>query len=128
MDPVAGMFAPPWLPAGTVPLDRDQVLHALVGGGGALLLAYAAWAHAHGRANVAQLRGLVAAGLGFLLSTYASLALRDRGAVGIAASLCGSALVLWGARALVRERQAERAAADATRPRAPWPPDDRPPH
>jgi hypothetical protein len=125
MDPVAGMFAAGWLPTGTISLDRDRVLHALVGGGGALILAYAAWAHAHARANVAQLRGLVAAGLGFLLSTYASLALRDRGTLGIAASLCGSALVLWGARALVRERQAERAAAP---PRGgAWPPDDRSP-
>ena len=126
MDPVAGMFAPGWLPTGTIPLDRERVLHALVGGGGALLLAYAAWAHTHARANVAQLRGLVAAGLGFLLSTYASLALRDRGAMGIAASLCGSALVLWGARALVRERQAERAAAPP-RGGGAWPPDDRSP-
>ena len=56
-----------------------------------------------------QLRGLVAAGLGFLLSTWASMALRDRGGVGIAASLCGSALVLWGARTLLRERQAQQA-------------------
>ena len=127
MDPVAGMFAPSWLPTGTVPLDRASVLHTLVGGGGALLLAYAVWAHAHARANVAQLRGLVAAGLGFLLSTYASLALRDRGAIGIAASLCGSALVLWGARALVRERQAGRS-AESPRAGAPWPPDDRSPH
>ena len=126
MDPVAGMLAPSWLPMGTVPLDRESVLHTLVGGGGALLLAYAAWAHAHARANVVQLRGLVAAGLGFLLSTYASLALRDRGAIGIAASLCGSALVLCGARALVRERQAGRSAAPP-RAGAPWPPDDRSP-
>ena len=108
MDPVAGMFVPGWLPTGTIPLDRDRVLHALVGGGGALLLAYAAWARAHGRANVAQLRGLVAAGAGFLLSTYASLELRDQGAPGIAVSLLGSVLVLWGALRLVRERQQER--------------------
>jgi hypothetical protein len=113
MDPVAGTLVPSFVPTGTIPLDRDGVLHLLVGGGGALLLAYAAWAHAHGRASVPQLRGLVAAGLGFLLSTYASLALRDRGPVGIAASLAGSALVLWGARALVRER---RHAADRHKP------------
>jgi hypothetical protein len=125
MDPVAGLAAPFFLPTGTLPLDRDRVLHAVVGGGGLMLLAYAAWAHAQARASVAQLRGLVAAGLGFLLSTYASVALRDRGAVGIAASLCGSALVLWGARALVRERQR---AAGETPPRAPWPPDDRRPN
>jgi hypothetical protein len=87
-----------------IPLDRDATLHLLVGGGGALLLAYAAWAHASARASTAQLRGLVAAGVGFLLSTYASMALRDRGGAGIAASLLGSALVLWGARTLLRER------------------------
>jgi hypothetical protein len=96
------------LEGGRIPLDRDATLHLLVGGGGAALLAYAAWAHANARVTVAQLRGLVAAGVGFLLSTYASMALRDRGALGIAASLFGSALVLWGARTLVRERQQAR--------------------
>ncbi|MDF1503115.1 hypothetical protein [Roseisolibacter sp. H3M3-2] len=87
-----------------LPLDRDATLHLLVGGGGALLLGYAAWAHANGRLGAAQLRGLVASGIGFLLSTYASMGLRDRGTAGIAASLAGSALVLWGARTLLRAR------------------------
>jgi hypothetical protein len=87
-----------------IPLDRDATLHLLVGGGGALLLAYAAWAHASARATTARRRGLVASGLGFLLSTYASMALRDRGSAGVAVSLVGSALVLWGARTLLRER------------------------
>ena len=87
-----------------IPLDRDATLHLLVGAGGGLLLAYAAWAHASARASTAQLRGLVASGVGFLLSTYASMALRDRGSAGVAASLLGSALVLWGARTLLRER------------------------
>ena len=96
------------LTGGRIPLDREVVLHWLVGTGGALLLAYAAWAHASARATVAQRRGLVAAGVGFLLSNYASLALRDRGAGGIAVSLLGSALVFWGAMTLVRERQHER--------------------
>ncbi|GLC24083.1 hypothetical protein [Roseisolibacter agri] len=96
------------LTGGRIPLDREVVLHWLVGSGGALLLAYAAWAHASARATVAQRRGLVAAGVGFLLSNHASLALRDRGAVGIAVSLLGSALVFWGAMTLVRERQQER--------------------
>ena len=80
----------------------------MVGSGGALLLAYAAWAHASARASVTQQRGLVAAGVGFLLSNYASLALRDRGAGGIAVSLLGSALVFWGAMTLVRERHGAR--------------------
>jgi hypothetical protein len=96
------------LAGGRIPVDRETLLHWLVGGGGALLLAYAAWAHAHARATVPQRRGLVAAGVGFLLSTYASVALRDRGAGGIAVSLLGSALVFWGAMTLVRERQHER--------------------
>ena len=96
------------LTGGRIPLDRETLLHWLVGGGGALLLAYAAWAHAHGRVTALQLRGLVAAGLGFLLSTYASVALRDRGSGGIAVSLLGSALVFWGAMTLVRERQHAR--------------------
>lgn len=97
------------LTGGRIPLDREALLHWLVGSGGALLLAYAAWAHASARATAAQRRGLAAAGLGFLLSDYASLALRDRGAGGIAVSLLGSALVFWGATTLVRERQHERA-------------------
>src|SRR3712207_8082833 len=37
--------------------SRDRVLHAVVGGGGVMLLAYAAWAPANARASVAQLRG-----------------------------------------------------------------------
>lgn len=108
MDLGAGSLPAALLGGGRIPLDREAVLHWLVGSGGALLLAYGAWAHAHARASVAQRRGLVAAGLGFLLSTYASMALRDRGAGGIAVSLLGSALVLWGARTLVRERQQQR--------------------
>lgn len=90
-------------------VDRETALHATVGGGGMLLLAYAAWAHAHGRVSAAQRRGLVAAGAGFLLSTAASLELRDHGVRGIAVSLLGTALVLWGGRTLVRARQHERA-------------------
>ena len=78
-----------------------------MGGGGALLLvsaAYAARAQGGARATAARQRGLVASGLGFLLSTYASMALRHRGAAGVAVSLVGSALVLWGARTLLRDR------------------------
>jgi hypothetical protein len=112
----AGSLPAALLAGGRVPLDRDAVLHWLVGGGGALLLAYAAWAHA--RVSTAQWRGLVAAGVGFLLSTYASVALRAHGAGGATVSLLGSALVGWGALTLVRERQHGRAHPPAAERRA----------
>ena len=117
MLPDAGSFPPALHAFGA--LDREAVLHGVVGGGGALLLAYAAWAHAQARATAPQLRGLVASGVGFLLSTAASTSLRDRGTLGIGVSLAGSALVLWGARTLLRERRLQA--------RATWPRDERTP-
>ncbi len=88
--------------------DREATLHALVGGGGALLVLYAGWARTTARATAVQGRGLAAAGSGFLLSAAASMALREAGPLGAGVSLAGSALVLWGMLALVRERQALR--------------------
>jgi hypothetical protein len=92
-------------------LDRDAVLHAVVSGGGAMLLAYAWFAWATDRAPTAQLRGLAAAGVGFLMSAGASIYLRERPVAGPALSLIGCALVLGGMRMLLRDRIDRQAAA-----------------
>jgi hypothetical protein len=92
-------------------LDRDAVLHAVVSGGGAMLLAYVWFAWATDRATSAQLRGLAAAGVGFLMSAGASVYLRDRPVAGPALSLVGCALVLAGMRHLLRDRLERQAAA-----------------
>jgi len=99
---------------GTIPLDREALLHVVVSGGGAMLLAYAWFAWATDRAAPAQLRGLAAAGVGFLMSAGASVYLRDRPVGGPALSLVGCALVLAGMRLLLRER-IERQAAERRR-------------
>jgi hypothetical protein len=92
-------------------LDREAVLHAVVSGGGAMLLAYAWFAWLTDRAAPAQLRGLAAAGVGFLMSAGASTYLRDRPVGGPAFSLVGCALVVGGMRMLLRERLERQAAA-----------------
>jgi hypothetical protein len=96
---------------GTHALDREAVLHAVVSGGGAMLLAYAWFAWATDRAAPAQLRGLTAAGAGFLMSAAASVYLRDRSVAGPTLSLVGCALVVVGMRMLLRERLERQAAA-----------------
>lgn len=96
----------PW-PA--FPTTRDEALQTAVSVGGALLVAYAAWAHAAHRATATQVRGAGAAGVGFLLSAYASASLRGHPVLGPAVSLVGVALVLRASVALVRERQDARA-------------------
>lgn len=99
----------PWTLA---PVTRDDALQLAVGVGGALLLAYAAWAHGGRpgapRASAAQVRGLAMAGAGFLTSAGASAALRAHGPLGGAVSLAGALLVLKASLLLVRERQATR--------------------
>jgi hypothetical protein len=92
-------------------LDREAVLHAVVSGGGAMLLAYAWFAWATDRAPTQQLRGLAAAGVGFLMSAGASIYLRDRPIAGPALSLTGCVLVLAGMRVLLRDRLERQAAA-----------------
>jgi len=96
----------PW-PA--MPTTRDAALQTAVSVGGALLIAYAAWAHAAHRATATQVRGVGSAGVGFLLSAYASSSLRGHPVLGPAVSLVGVALVLRASVALVRERQDARA-------------------
>jgi hypothetical protein len=93
------------------PVDREAVLHAVVSGGGAMLLAYAWFAWLTDRATPLQLRGLVAAGVGFLMSAGASIYLRDHTVAGPTLSLVGCALVLVGMRTLVRERLERQEAA-----------------
>ena len=101
MDVLAGLDA-----FGTLgPIDREQLLHSLVSGGGALLLAYAMYAWATDRASPLQLRGLVAVGVGFLMSAGASMYLRDAGPLGAAVSLAGTFAAMGGMLALVRERR-----------------------
>ena len=100
---------------GLTPADREAVLHAFVGGGGAMLLAYAWFAHATERATPAQVRGTAMAGAGFLVSVGASVYLRDHAVLGPALSLAGCAVVVAGMRMLLVDR-IER--IDAARRRA----------
>jgi hypothetical protein len=100
--------------------DRDTVATALVGTGGAWLLGSAALHARSGRWNATQLRGLVYAGAGFLVSAAAAHLLRDAGPRGIGLSLAGTLLAMRGMYLLVRERAATRAARrDAGAPRPP---------
>lgn len=103
----------PW-PA--VPTTRDGALQTAVAVGGALLVAYATWAHLAHRASTTQVRAVAAAGVGFLLSAYASAALRAHGVLGPTVSMVGVALVFRASLALVRERHdAQEAAKRGTR-------------
>jgi hypothetical protein len=104
-----------------VDLDRDTLASAIVGTGGAWLLGSALVHSRDGRWNSAQLKGLVYAGGGFLMSAAASRFLQASGNRGIAVGLMGTAFALRGMYLLVRERAAERAAADKARehPRTP---------
>ena len=94
------------------PVDVEATLHAVVGGGGAMLLAYAWFAHTTDRAALAQVRGLAAAGVGFLASAGASVYLHDHSVLGPAVSLAGCVIVVGGMRQLlvdrVERRHAER--------------------
>jgi hypothetical protein len=100
---------------GWSPTDREAVLHAVVGGGGAMLVAYALFARATERATVAQGKALAAAGIGFLASAGASVYLRDQAVLGPAVSLAGCVVVLGAMRALLRDRLERQ---DAERRRA----------
>lgn len=103
-----------WLaPWPALPATRDETLQAGVAACGALLVAYAAWAHSAHRATPGQVRALLVAGVGFLLTAGASAALRAHEALGPAVSVTGAVMVLRASLALVRERQAAREAAEA---------------
>ena len=112
-----------WLPsagglAGPLGAEAEARLRDAVGGGAVLLLAYAAWAHASGRATAVQVRGLVAAAIGFLLAAGSATALRGHGAVAGVTSVGGSLIAAWGMLTLARERRQLRELDDARRARA----------
>lgn len=97
-------------------LDRDTIASAIVGTGGAWLLGTAAFHRQSGRWNAVQLRGLLIAGAGFLMSAIAARWLQHTGNRGIAVSMMGTMLALRGMYLLVRERAAKRAAEKPRRP------------
>jgi hypothetical protein len=101
--------------AGITPIDRETLLHTVVTGGGALLVAYAWYVWASDRANLQQARGLAAAGVGFLVTAAAAVYLRDRSLVGPAVSLVGCLIALGGMRALLLDKLERQ---DAARRRA----------
>lgn len=90
-------------------LDRDTIASALVGTGGAWLLGSAVLHGRSGRWNAVQRRGLIYAGVGFLLSAVAARWLQPFGNRGIAVSLVGTLFAMRGMYILVKERAALRA-------------------
>ncbi len=102
-----------WLgPWALLPATRDEALQLAAGACGAVLVAYAAWAHGAHRASAAQVRGLAMAGAGLLMTAGSSAALRAHGAVGPAVSVGGALLLFKASLLLVRERQAGRERGD----------------
>lgn len=97
-------------------LDRDTIASAIVGTGGAWLLGSAVLHGRSDRWNATQRRGLVLAGIGFLMSAIAARWLQSYGNRGIAVSLMGTLIAMRGMYILVRERAARRA---AEKPRTP---------
>jgi hypothetical protein len=97
--------------------DRDTLASAVVGTGGAWLLGSALLQARSGRWNGTQLKGLVYAGGGFLMSAAATRWLQHTGTRGIAISLMGTIFAMRGMYLLMRERAAQNAA-----PRPPKPP------
>jgi hypothetical protein len=109
--PVAFAFA--WdipQPERHMELDRDTVATAIVGTGGAWMLGAAVLNSRSGHWNAAQLKGLVLAGTGFLMTAAAAHYLQSEGVRGIAVSLLGTALAMRGMYMLVRERLASKQA------------------
>jgi hypothetical protein len=96
--------------------DRDTVASAVVGSGGAWMLGSALLHSKSGKWNSAQLKGLVFAGVGFLMSAAAARWLQHTGNRGIAISLMGTIFAMRGMYLLMRERAAQNA---ATRPPKP---------
>ncbi|GAB1344223.1 hypothetical protein [Gemmatimonas sp.] len=86
--------------------DRDTLASAVVGTGGAWLLGSALYYSRSRRFNRVQLKGLLYAGGGFLLSAVAARWLQHTGARGVAISLMGTICAMRGMYLLVRERAA----------------------
>lgn len=103
--------------------DRDTLASAVVGSGGAWMLASALYHARSGRFTSAQLKGLVYAGGGFLMSAAAARWLQHTGPRGIAVSLMGTFFAMRGMYLLVRERAARNAAAQDAAPPKPPPTD-----
>jgi hypothetical protein len=112
-DALVRWWVAPWV---RVPATRDEALQLAAGGGGALLVAYAAWAHGAHRASAPQVRGLLMAGVGLLMTAGSSAALRAHGPVGPAVSVAGALLLLKASLLLARERQAQRERGGSGRP------------
>ena len=96
--------------------DRETVLAAVVGTGGAWLLGSAVFQGRGGRWNAAQRAGMAYAGLGFLASAVVARWFQHTGRIGIAVSLMGTVVAMRGMLILLRERAAR--AADE-KPRTP---------
>lgn len=96
--------------------DRDTIASTIVGTGGAWLLGSAMLHSRSGRFSSAQLKGLIYAGGGFLMSAAASRWLQHTGNRGIAVGLMGTLFAMRGMYILVRERAAEKA---REKPRSP---------
>ena len=99
--------------------DRDSVAAAILGSGGAWLLGSAFLHSRSGRWNAAQRKGLLFAGVGFLLSAAAARWLQAYGNRGIAVSMVGTLFALRGMYLLVRERAAAKARGPHEKPRTP---------
>jgi len=99
-----------------VDMDRDTIASAIVGTGGAWLLGSAVLLGRSGRWNTVQRRGMIYAGVGFLLSAVAARWLQPMGNRGIAISLVGTILAMRGMYILIKERAARR---ESEKPRTP---------
>ncbi|MCA0374761.1 MAG: hypothetical protein LCH84_03770 [Gemmatimonadetes bacterium] len=101
-------------------IDRDTVLAAVVGTGGAWLLG-AALLNSRaggGRFSALQRKALVYAGGGFLMSAAAARWLSHTGSRGAAIAAVGTLFAMRGMYLLLRERAAERAREAAQKPGA----------
>lgn len=97
-------------------LDRETIASAIVGTGGAWLIGSAIL---HGRAagwNRAQVKGLLFAGTGFLMTAAAARWMQEWGNAGIGFSLVGTLFAMRGMFMLLKVR-AERRASE--KPRTP---------
>lgn len=90
-------------------LDRETIAAALVGTGGAWLVGSAVLNGRSGGWNRTQVKGLLFAGVGFIMSAAAARWLQHWGNGGIAVSLVGTLFAMRGMYILVRERAARRA-------------------